>query len=587
MSERLRIHLDRDDRTYRTGDRVSGRVFIETGRGDRCQSVTLKRYWKTHGKGNTARGGEHQVVLHAGPLQGIGPWEFPFEVDAPPGPFTHRGDYLNVDHYVRVDLDIPWAFDPKAEEEFILLPGPATPEPDPGLLHRREAKKQGAAGCRRVMGILFMIVGVATLPLGVVFMGVGLLLIVPDLRRKLAGLKVGEVTVRVGRRRLTPGAGTDVDVQVVPSKEARLNEATVVLRGREVCVSGSGTDRTTHTNTLHEVKLPLSGPKVLLPGQTARLHGHVQLPDDAAWSFVAKDNEITWDAVVRLDIPSWPDWIEEVPLLVWPGVGELPAPEERLSAAEEGFPAPDERIAAGEGTAGLSALEAVGEALRDVETESQPTSPDALEPAEEPDVELPGERPETPAVTGDDGPPRVAEEAPEPVEMAPEPAEEPAVEGPETAGPAQETELEAAPSEPPPPLPGSPDRAPDAAATTGAAPIVGMVRAILGEPSFGGRRKELEAELVGSHQAFEVDVDRVERSFGVWDAPEYRDGSTLVGTVAGSELKALVRFPPWVNEAVQALERGERCTVRGTVAEWERLREQVVLHAEEAPGAPD
>lgn len=547
MSERLRIQLDRGDRTYRTGDAVSGRVLIETERGERCQSVTLKRYWKTHGKGNTARGGERQVVLHAGPLQGLGPWEFPFEVDTPPGPFTHRGNYLNVDHYVRVDVDIPWAFDPKAEEEFILLPGPSAPEPDPGLLRRREEKKQGAAGCRRVMGILFMIVGVATLPLGVVFMGVGLLLIVPDLRRKLAGLKVGEVTVRVDRRRLTPGAGTDVDMQVVPSKEARLNEATVVLRGREVCVSGSGTDRTTHTNTLHEVKSPLSGPKVLLPGQTARFHGHVELPDDAAWSFSAKDNEITWDAVVRLDIPSWPDWVQEIPLLVWPAVGEeLPAAPERLPAARERIPAADEAPVARAEAPGRSPLEAAGEALRDVETGPPPGPPDALPPAEEVDVDVPGKPPEAPAVTA----------------------------------------FEVAPAESPPPVPARPAPA-EEAGTAHAAPVVRMVRAILAEPSFGGRRKELEAELVGSHQGFEVEVDRVERSFGVWDAPEYRDGSTLVGTVAGSDVKALVRFPPSLNDAVQALKRGERCAVRGTVAEWERLREQVVLHAEEAPEPPE
>ena len=38
-------------------------------------------------------------------------------------PLTYRGEYLNVDHYVDVRIDIPWRLDPTGSKEFLVLPG--------------------------------------------------------------------------------------------------------------------------------------------------------------------------------------------------------------------------------------------------------------------------------------------------------------------------------------------------------------------------------------------------------------------------------------------------------------------------------
>ena len=113
MSESLRIKFGRSDRTYRFGERVTGWVMIQTPRGQECKRIQLKTFWRTHGKGNRDEGEPRVVTLHSGPLPDPVPHLFEFEFSAPPGPFTYHGRYLNVDHYVEAQVDLPWARDPK------------------------------------------------------------------------------------------------------------------------------------------------------------------------------------------------------------------------------------------------------------------------------------------------------------------------------------------------------------------------------------------------------------------------------------------------------------------------------------------
>ena len=47
----------------------------------------------------------------------------PFNILVEGVPLTYRGEYLNIDHYVDVRIDIPWSLDPKASEEFLVLAG--------------------------------------------------------------------------------------------------------------------------------------------------------------------------------------------------------------------------------------------------------------------------------------------------------------------------------------------------------------------------------------------------------------------------------------------------------------------------------
>lgn len=124
MSERvIRIELDRANRTYEAGDRVTGRIVIVVTGDVNCRGVQLSRYWSTHGRGNRNRGPVHESTLYAGPLRRGQSYSFPFEFTAPATPFTYHGHFLNVDHYLVVNVDLAWARDPEVTEEFIVVPG--------------------------------------------------------------------------------------------------------------------------------------------------------------------------------------------------------------------------------------------------------------------------------------------------------------------------------------------------------------------------------------------------------------------------------------------------------------------------------
>jgi hypothetical protein len=61
---------------------------------------------------------------------------------------------------------------------------------------------------------------------------------------------------------------------------------------------------------------------------------------------------------------------------------------------------------------------------------------------------------------------------------------------------------------------------------------------------------------------------------------DYRNGRTIQGTVAGSDLEVSVWFPESRNEEVEVLKKGDRIDVSGTVAEWDRLRNSPKVKAD-------
>lgn len=512
VSDAIRIEFDRTDRTYRPGDIVRGRILLETDRGDRCKGIVVRRFWRTHGKGNKDGQEPHEYHLHWGALsQGLH-HEFEFEFATPEGPFTYRGHLLNVDHYVEVQVDIPWARDPKESEEFILLPGPVTRPPPFSLV---EASEKGTVrvgrGCRGALGVVLMLVGIASLPFGLLFMGIGLFLLFPLLKNYLAGDRLGRVSAFLDPTTAVPGQTVDASIRVEPKKTAQINSASVELRAREICVSGSGTSKTTHRHTVFSNIWPISGPGEVMAGAPTVLTAAVPIPEEAGFSFASPNNKLLWEAILRIDIPSWPDWKKAYPLVVWPPVGEIEVD-------------PDLRELP------------VGYADSAARTVSMAPEPElSPEPDSSGEAELP---------------------LPEPVldhELG--------------AGfelPAETDTLPASPPEPQPTIP-------EFAAT---------IQAILEVDVFRGERDRHIKELMGTACRFPLEVLRVERTFAMYSDADYRNGRTIQGTVAGSDLEVSVWFPESRNEEIEGYETGDRIEVSGIVAEWDRLRNAPKIKAD-------
>lgn len=542
MSNSLTIEFDRPDRTYKPGEIVTGRILLETDRGDRCKGIVVRRYWRTHGKGNKDGQEPHEYHLHWGALPPGRHHEFSFEFATPEGPFTYHGHLLNVDHYVEVQVDIPWARDPRESEEFILLPGPVTRAPPFSLV---EASEKGTVrvgrGCRGGLGLFLIFLGLVTLPPGILFMGIGTLLLFPLLKNYLAGDRLGRVSSFLDPTTAVPGQAVDASIRVEPKKPVQINSASVELRAREICVSGSGTSKTTHRHTVFSKAWPISGPGEVVAGTSTVLTAAAPIPEDAGYSFASPNNKLLWEAILRIDIPAWPDWEKVYPLVVWPPVGEIEVgPDLREVTVGHADPVP-----------------VPPSVTQDPGTE-EPHQADAVLP----------DRP-----TGDIWPERAGVVDPEPgLEVIPPVEEElPPPEAPSEHEPRIRSEPviepDVAPDSPPVPSPKVPA-------------FAAIVQAILEVDVFRGERDRHIKDLLGTGCRFPLEVDRVERTFAMYSDAEYRHGRTAYGKVADTDVQVSVWFPEARNEEVEALKEGDRVEVTGTVADWDRLRNSPRIKAD-------
>ncbi|RMG16085.1 MAG: hypothetical protein D6731_06895 [Planctomycetota bacterium] len=339
----LLIVIDQGKDTFRVGETVSGRVQVSVDSDCRCNGLSIERLWATHGRGNRTSGGKEEQVLFQGEWRAGEQHSYPFSFAIPPGPVTYHGHYLNVDFYLRAQADIPWAFDPKAERELVVLPPEdpgalAVPSPEPTEGFDQVLQTVNAFGGNLVLifgGVFFLVglgvlipgallvgskgtIGLPPLLFGVVFSLVGGFIGYMAIRNRLAEKKLGPVLLKAEPVRLGPGESVALSLRFTPRARANLNRITATLQGKEVVVSGSGTNRTTHTHTLHTETRELHSGGDLFPGEEQDLAETLSLPADAPFSFSAPSNQLVWSLTAHIDVAGWPDWSQSVPLVVTP-----------------------------------------------------------------------------------------------------------------------------------------------------------------------------------------------------------------------------------------------------------------------------
>jgi hypothetical protein len=90
------------------------------------------------------------------------------------------------------------------------------------------------------------------------------------------------------------------------------------LTATEVCMSGSGSKRTTHRHELFDRTVILADHPMLLADQTQRYEIATRLPPIAAYSIKVTDNELQWTAELRVGIQGLVDWKDRRVLTVVP-----------------------------------------------------------------------------------------------------------------------------------------------------------------------------------------------------------------------------------------------------------------------------
>ncbi len=330
----ININFDKSDRIFTVGEDVSGNVSITASKATVCHGVHIMWQWRTHGRGNTAKGKPSEVTHHVSgdELDEGKEYSFPFNFPAPNGPLTYRGHYLNVDWYLRARVDARGPFDPKQEEEFLLLPTIGKEiSLGPNYSPNNGSENKMTSGCSTILSFGFLAFGLlwvvitflADAPLfpkllGLPFIALGIFFVYKSLRNSLALNKLGEVRVVLAENDFVPGEVLSCQVTFTPKTAIDLKHISYTLKGKEQVISGSGTNKTTHTHKLsekQEIQLENSRFKV---GEKVESKAAINIPEDAAYTFMATDNKLFWALEVVVDAKGWPNWVKSYPITVQP-----------------------------------------------------------------------------------------------------------------------------------------------------------------------------------------------------------------------------------------------------------------------------
>jgi hypothetical protein len=527
----IRIEYENDKRSYTVGEAVRGTVYVSVNSDCKCDAFIISCMWRAHGRGNQANHPSHEETVFKGEWKAGESHSFPFEFEAPPGPLTYHGHYLNVDWYIHATADIPWALDPSAEEDFHLaladgddtvvaigsegaMPelvqylGQSASEVD-SLKADRLIVDPGSQALGALLPVIAMIVMGIGLFISVIMtalmfedMGVVAFLIGPLpiavtsaiafflMRNSLAEKKLGKVDIKITPQVLL-GAGSEAAVEVTfcPTASISLNSVKATLTGKERVISGSGSNRTTHTHELHKIELVLSESRQLTPGEPVTLRAPFEIPEDAPCSFSASDNYLEWNLNTHIDIPKWPDWSANRSVIVY------------HNAVLEGL----------YGDLGNEKIENAG--AGEVRPPAAAAKPVAMSPS--------------PVV-----------EVPEPISEIVAPVAEP-----ENGSP-----LESA-----------------------------LTR--LAAASFSSARNKIYEES-SSPFAFDLLVQSVDETSSLDALKDRTDGQTIVGTIVGLDIDVSVQFEASLNAEVKSLQSGDQVSVNALLQGWSNLNKRAVFAAQ-------
>lgn len=334
------IELDEQGKVLEPGDTVSGTVYVEVNKDCRCDGLQLNLEWYTHGRGNgTGATAGGKMLFHGEWAEGQR-HEYPFELEMPPGPYTYRGHYLNVDWRLKATADIPWALDPKGEQELLLRPSGRESTYLPGESGAAARELTGSSDDKTIswggllFGGLFLAAGLLVMIMvltnpqdgyfpalfGLPFAGIGGWMVYRSSRNFFSEMRLGDVDVHLDTDEVTPGGELRCRVVLRPSGSVELNNISVELHGYERVVSGHGTNKSTYTHTVHSgEELVRDSVQTTLRGEPTEYAVELEVPQTAPFTFHAHENHLKWEVEVHVDVPGWPDWTHAEPLTVRPG----------------------------------------------------------------------------------------------------------------------------------------------------------------------------------------------------------------------------------------------------------------------------
>ncbi len=309
----LTIELDDEKRVYSGGEIIAGNIVVQCERDTNCKALEVSTNWATHGRGNIDQGISQTATVFGGLWQAGQEYRYPFQLKSAEWPPTYYGNILNVSHSVRARAKISWAVDPKVEKEFTVA---TSNSPDDGLPTRAAEK-----GVGNLIGWIFAAIIFSLFAFFLVWFVPIILLVVGMIwffKSYLPKQLTGVVTADVQPRRIAPGLPIKCHLDFTPKRNVSINAVTCAIRCVEKCVSGSGSNRKTHTHELFSRIETLADAQRLSAHEKQLFDFDFLIPVSAAPTLKLSDNELLWSVEMRIDIPRWPDWTETIDLNVEP-----------------------------------------------------------------------------------------------------------------------------------------------------------------------------------------------------------------------------------------------------------------------------
>jgi hypothetical protein len=349
----LEILVEESNRVFRFGETIRGRVIVDVDQDCRCDGLSVRGLWRTHGRGNQNDGWGERIQLFQGQWSAGDELVYTFEFKIPIGPSTYHGHLINIDWYLEASADIPWAFEPKTEVELFVGPGDRVssgservasvedsnafskglvfgfPHEEPSMLSLFTKGfdfwnwgflRQGRLGCGCAFIMCFMgfvIYHHWEQPKFRSFLAfcviLGIAGVVQTLRvhvqNRFAQKKIGEVEFSIEPTEVVGGEALICRLTFEPGDSVRVDRIQLCLTGEEEVVSGTWSSATTHTHTLHEELFDmLEVGTQYTRGPRVELEEEIPVPVEAAPSFRFTYNQVFWTVDLRIVIPGWPDF---------------------------------------------------------------------------------------------------------------------------------------------------------------------------------------------------------------------------------------------------------------------------------------
>ncbi|QDT15908.1 vacuolar protein sorting-associated family 26 protein [Alienimonas californiensis] len=126
------------------GGVVRGAAIFTTEKEVTPKHVRLELLWSTRGRGDVSSGVVAQADGQTGPVAAGQTVRVPFAATLPKdAPRSFAGELIELYWCVRGRVDLPWAFDEKAQAEFVVV-GPGADSPGVGGAGADEGDRDGS-----------------------------------------------------------------------------------------------------------------------------------------------------------------------------------------------------------------------------------------------------------------------------------------------------------------------------------------------------------------------------------------------------------------------------------------------------------